>query len=112
LLSGQWSGISPTELNQGIVNGNTMSVNGSFLGRNRRRFEKKGNIKLENLSQSWVRSTWEPFSLAAAEHAFFYRWNPTEYPDDVSFAVGEIRGPENTTAGNMSVSMPIMYLTE
>lgn len=109
---GQWSGVNPPLLNQSVITGNAMAVNGSFLGRNRRRVEKKGSIKLEFLSQDWVRDEWNPFSIASTEHAFVHRWNPTEYPDEVAFTVGEIMAPKNTRASLMEVSMPTMFITE
>lgn len=109
---GQWSDINPPLLNQSVITGNAMAVNGSFLGRNRRRVEKKGSIKLEFLTQDWVRDEWNPFSIAATEHAFMHRWNPTEYPDEVAMTVGEIVAPRNTRASLMEVSMPTMFITE
>jgi len=111
-LMGQWSGINPPQLNQGVVVGNPTAVNGSFLGRNQRRAENRGMIKLENLSQTWVRDNWNPFSIAATSHAFFHRWNPTEFPSETAFTVGEIMAPKNESASLMSVEMPTMFIVE
>lgn len=93
---GQWSGINPPNLYQGVVVENVFSVNGSIIGRNIRRLEKQGSINLTHLAESWVRTTWDTFIQNVARHAFFYRWNPVGYPAEVAFAAADqINAPTN-----------------
>ena len=110
---GQWSGVSPPQLYQGVVLENVMSVNGSILGRNVRRLEKKGVLSLNYLQPDWIRNVWNPFTINAARRPFWWRWNPAEYPQEVAFAAAsEIQPPTNDRpAPMMKVDMPILFLT-
>jgi hypothetical protein len=91
---------------------NVISVNGSILGRNLRRIVKSGNIELNYLTQSWVRSYWNPLAIHASTLAFFWRWNPVSYPKEIGFCVADkIEAPQNSSPPPyMSVSMPLLYL--
>lgn len=110
---GQWLGINPPKLLQGVVVQNVISMNGSIIGRNLRRIEKGGKIDLSLLLPDWIRTYWEVFAAHAATKAFFYRWNPVGYPDEVAFAVAaSIEAPVNASPPpRMSVSMPIKFIT-
>lgn len=101
---GQWRDISPPTLTQGVVVENQISVNGSIIGRNLRRFEKAGTISLDYLKPEWVRGFWEPFVQWAIRYPFWQRWNPVEYPQDVAFAAAESIQPTK----NMSPP-PLMH---
>lgn len=109
---GQWKSIAPPKLLHGVVVENVISVNGSILGRNLRRIVKSGDIKLNYLSQTWVRDSWNPFAIHASRYAFFWRWNPVSYPTEVGFCVADkIEAPTNSSPPPlMEVSMPLLYL--
>lgn len=108
---GQWVGATSPVLNQGIKVTNSISVNGSFLGRSIKRNERSGKISLEHLTQAWVRSTWEPFTAHCAKRPFIFQWNPDTYPDEIGFCFAEsIQAPQNAGNSYMSVEMPIRML--
>lgn len=111
--TGQWAGMAPPTLTAGVVTEMVIAISGSMLGRNVRRTEKTGEITLDYLAQAWVRSTWEPFAQHATRFAFWYRWNPTEYPLELALAgASEIRAPTNGKQPLMSVSMPLKVITD
>ena len=111
---GQWLDVSPPMLVQGVVVENQISVNGSIIGRNLRRFEKTGQLSLDYLSQSWVRSVWDPFVQSAIRYPFWWRWNPVGYPTEIGFAVADsINAPKNTAPlPTMHADMNIKFLTQ
>ena len=111
LERGQYSGVNPPTLTQGIVQSNNISENGSILGTNVKRIDVKSSIDLMYCTEAWVRSTWEGLaSHAGSGKSFFYTWNPTEYPDETVFCVAsKINPPKNITPTPlMSVSMPLI----
>lgn len=110
---GEWADKTPHALNSGYVVENVISMNGSIIARNLRRVEKSGAINLEYLTEGWVRTYWEPFTAHAARYGFFYRWNPTDYPSDIIFAVADqINPPANMMPPPlMKVSMPFKGIT-
>lgn len=109
---GQWAGIMPPTLTQGVKVTNNISVNGSFLGRSIKRLERKGKIELEHLTESWVRDTWEPFAIHATKKPFIYLWSDNSgYSSEVAYCFAEnIMAPKNANNGFMSVEMPIRML--
>jgi hypothetical protein len=110
--TGQWVGVNPTELTQGVVAENVISVNGSIIARNVRRVEATGNIALTYVTEAWVRAVWEPFAKHATRYPFWFRWAPVQYPTAVAFAAAtEIVAPKNSMpVPRMEVSMPIRFI--
>lgn len=110
---GQWVDINPPLLVQGVVVENQISVNGSIIGRNLRRFEKMGQISLDYLQPDWVRNSWDPFVRQAIRYPFWYRWSPTAYPLDIAFAAADsITAPKNMSPQPlMHAEMAIKFLT-
>lgn len=110
---GQWQGINPPNLTQGVIVDNVIAMNGSVLARNLRRVEKNGEISLNFLKPDWVRTEWEALASHAKRYAFWYRWHPIAYPNEVAFAVADsIQAPTNDRPPPlMAVKMPIMFLT-
>jgi hypothetical protein len=110
---GQWVGVNPPKLYQGVILQNISSMNGSILGRNIKRIEKTGKLDLNLLDPAWVRSYWDAFSIHASIKAFFWRWDPVGHSQEIAFAVAtEINAPVNDSpAPRMKVSMPIRFLT-
>lgn len=111
---GQWKDINPPTLTQGVVVENQISVNGSIIGRNLRRFEKSGQISLDYLKPEWVRSSWEAFVTWAIRYPFWQRWNPVEYPQDVAFAAADsITAPKNMSPPPlMHAEMATKFITQ
>ena len=109
---GQRSGVSPATMTGGLVVSNSIAVNGSIIGRDIRRLDRRGTIDLSHLTEAWVRSDWEPFAIHAQRYPFWYQWDPTNYASEVAFAVADqIEAPRNSgTPGLMQVSMPIRTL--
>jgi hypothetical protein len=108
---GQYVGVNPQELTQGIIQSNNISENGAILGTNIKRVDVKSSIDLQYCTESWVRSDWEPFAVHASKgRGFFYKWNPTEYDGESVYCVAsKINPPKNTSPTPlMSVSMPLI----
>jgi hypothetical protein len=105
---GQWAEVAPPSLLSGVVMNNVIAVNGSI-----RRLEKKGDFQLTHLDQTWVRTYWDVFAQSAARRAFWWRWNPTDYPNEIAFAAAEdIVAPTNDKPPPlMKATMPIRFLT-
>lgn len=112
---GQHRGIRPPNLRGTFVTSNVISVNGSFLGRDKVRADLQGDIELEFLQpQTFVRDLWVPFMEHAERFAFFYAWDLDGFPDEVVFAwARDTPRPLNTGPQNkMSVSLPWSALAE
>ena len=108
---GQWASATNPNFYQGIQVTNTISQNGSLLGRSIKRLERKGKIQLDHLSAAWVRSTWEPFSQHMARYPFVYSWNPRDYPTEIAWAFSQgIKAPSHTQNGLLSVDVPVRFL--
>ena len=108
---GQWADATVPTFYQGIQVTNSISQNGSVLGRSIKRVEKQGKINLDFLSASWVRSTWEPFAQHAARYPFIYQWNNRDYPLETAFAVAQkIQAPSHTSNGLLNANMPCRFL--
>ncbi len=110
---GQWAGISPPNLYQGVVTTNIVAVNGSIIGRNVRRLEKRGKLDINLLDPSWVRDYFDPFNRHAGRYPFWYRWHPVGYPTEMAFAAAdEIVAPTNERPSpKMRIEMPMRLLT-
>ncbi len=110
---GQWMGLNPPKLVQGVIVQNVISMNGSIIGRNLRRIEKGGRIDLTLLLPDWVRTEWDAFALHCTKLSFFYRWDPVKHGDEIAFAVADgIEAPVNDSPPpRMKVGMPIKFLT-
>jgi hypothetical protein len=111
---GQWQDVNPPQLYQGVIMENVMAVNGSILGRNIKRIEKTGKISLTLLEPAWIRAEWQAFAVHVGKQAFFHRWNPVGYPNEVAFAVAtEIVAPTNDRPPpRMKVELPMRFITE
>jgi hypothetical protein len=108
---GQWASATNPNFYQGIQVTNTISQNGSLLGRSIKRLERNGKIQLDHLSAAWVRSTWEPFSQHMARYPFVYSWNPRDYPTEIAWAFSQgIKAPSHTQNGLLSVDVPVRFL--
>jgi len=109
---GQYVGQTPVNLFQGVVTNNVIAVNGSIIGRNYRRLERRDTIKWDYVTPEFVRDSWEPFTKHCARRAFFYQWAPTDFPQEVAMAsMEELIAPSNMMPPpKMLVTMPILAL--
>jgi len=109
---GQYKDVIDPILTQGVKITNTISTNGSLIGRSIKRLERSGNIKIQNLSASWVRTTWEPFVKHASRYPFIYAWNTRDYPNSISFSfASRIMPAQNNGKGDrMDVSWKVSHL--
>jgi len=67
-----------------IVNG--MSESGNFLGRIQLNEYREGKAEFAWFTPIWYHSNFEPFVAAAVTKPFFWAWNPSDFPDETSFA--------------------------
>jgi len=108
---GQWDSAVPPTFTQGVKFTNTISENGSVLGRSIKRLERTGKIMLDHLTASWVRSDWEPFSEHCARYPFIYKWDPVTYSSEIGFAFAtKINAPKHAGNSFLSVDMPLRVL--
>ena len=108
---GQYVGVNPPTLSQGIVQSNNLSENGSILGSNIKRIDVKSKISLKYCTETWVRDDWDPFAIHASKgRGFFYQWNPTEYSGEVVYCVAsKVSDPKNMSPTPlMSVDMDLI----
>ena len=108
---GQYQSAQDPTLVNGVKVSNTISVNGSIIGRSIKRLDRKGNLQLDNLSAAWVRSDWEPFANHAARYPFIYQWNDRDYPDSTAFSTATLETPQHSGIGDlMNVSGKLQNL--
>lgn len=109
---GQYRDMPPPNLTSNLIIDNVIAINGSVIGRNVQRADSTLDLEYTPVSPEWVRNTWEPFAIHCSRYAFFYGWNPAQYPNELVFATAEkINPPRNTTPDpKMTVSMPIKCL--
>lgn len=90
------------------------SENGNFLGRIEVNSSRSGQITLNNLTPSWVRSYLVPFLEEIKSRPFFFAWRPDTYPDEVVLAWQvDTNGPYPSNSlpnGMMQVSMNVKAL--
>jgi hypothetical protein len=106
---GQHQGIRPPNLRGEFVQSNNISVNGSFIGRDKVRGNIRGEIALEFLNPTtFVRDQWLDLMEHAERFAYFYAWDLDTYPDEVvfSWALSTPRPINSGPANKMSVSLP------
>ena len=109
---GQRDGLTPPNLSWGFVVNNQISVNGSIISRSTRRLDRRTDLILEFLSETYVRNDWEVTQTHMARKAMWYAWDLDRFPLEVTFASAEsIDPPVNTTPTPfMTVTMPLRNL--
>ncbi len=65
---------------------NGRSESGEFLGRVLRRQFLESSVDLQNITPTWYRQYFEPFSEAATTQPFFWSWRPASYPNECGYA--------------------------
>jgi hypothetical protein len=110
--TGQFASMQYPTLLGGLKLTNSISANGSIIGRDVKRVERMGSLNLDLLTPSWVRSTWEPFAYHAARYPFIYVPNFAAYPNEVAFSVAEsIDAPSNMGKGaRMAVQWKLRHV--
>lgn len=89
---GQWIGVTPPDLGRDTDLTTIVSDAGAFLGRSVIRNLWRTKIDLDFLSFGWVYEKWLPFMKHAELKPFFYKWNPSDYPNTTAFSWVEKRG--------------------
>ncbi len=107
--TGQHNDAAMLTLTSAQIFTNSMSANGSNLGRQTRRSEKTAEIRLEHLQPGWVRKEWEQFTRHMKNYGCIYVWNYEQYPNDVGYCVAsDLVMPQNMRPPPlMQVSMPL-----
>jgi hypothetical protein len=110
--TGQFASMQYPTLLGGLKLTNSISANGSILGRDVKRVERMGSLNLDLLTPAWVRGTWEPFAYHAARYPFIYVPNFAAYPNEVAFSVAEsIDAPSNMGKGErMAVQWKLRHV--
>ena len=109
---GQFTTMQYPTLLGGLKITNSISANGSVIGRDIKQVERMGSLTLDYLTPSWVRATWEPFARHAARYAFIYQPHPTGYAYEVAFSTADsIEAPTNMGKGDrMAVSWKLRHI--
>ena len=85
LPSDMYDGFRPP-LRGKVKNINSLSVNGTFLGRSIQPVPLDIVITQKNASQAFVRGDWNDFLAHAQSLPFFFSWDETNYPDETVYA--------------------------
>lgn len=108
---GDWAGVAPPKFLSGVKVTNNIGANGSILGRSIKRVERTGKIKLDLLTDSWVRATWEPFARHFAKYPFIWQWDVNGHPNDLAFCYADgVTPPSHTTNGFLMAEVSIKML--
>jgi hypothetical protein len=75
LETGQRSGLPRMANRFGQVLSYSMTVNGSFVGRDLIRREKSASLAQDYASEAWIAASWAPFVSHAERSAFFWCWH-------------------------------------
>lgn len=93
---------------------NSRSDGGDFLGRSLIRKGSQTGFSLSLVARAWVRANWLPFMEAAEEHPFYYAWDTTNYPTEVSYCYTEkqISKPVYVNSAFFSLSLNFIALID
>src|SRR5690606_18944729 len=78
-------GYKPPTLNRKTEVSSAHSESGQFLGRVKRRQMLENSVNFNNITQTWMRETFEPFMVAAETKPFFFSWRPGAWPSEVAY---------------------------
>lgn len=78
-------GYKPPTLNRKTEVSSGHSESGQFLGRVKRRQMLENSVDFNNITQAWVRETFEPFMVYAETKPFFFAWRPSSWPNEVAY---------------------------
>ena len=109
---GQFSSMQYPTLLGGLKITNSISSNGSVIGRDIKQVERTGSLVLDYLTPAWVRATWGPFARHAAKYPFIYQPDPSNYSYEVAFSTTDnIEAPSNMGKGDrMAVSWKLRHI--
>lgn len=93
---------------------NSISINGSIVGRSVVRRAASRDIDLPYLDQAEVDTLWNPFALHALKKSFFWSWDLPNHPDEAVWAVAQsIVDPEQSDPPPfLRVEMPLRIIPE
>jgi hypothetical protein len=81
----KWMGHTPTRFNRDFEKRPNKSERGQRLGVSLIREGLSGKFNIENLSEAWVRSTFDLFIVNSMRYGYFMSWRPDQFPDEVYF---------------------------
>lgn len=114
LQYGMYMGWTPPSLADDSTLLNSVSENGSFLGRSVIARGIRTSIELQYATDAWVRQYWSGFIAHAQQKPFFFAPHVVNYPTEVVFCwvEGDMPKPRHTHYGYMGCSIPIRGLIE
>jgi len=83
---------------------------GQFIGTQVRRRAYESEAQWKNLSDTWYRAYFQPFTVVAETLPFYFAWNLLEYPSDVVYCkpITNITPQYQGQRNLMSVDIPLM----
>lgn len=109
-----YGGITPIGLSRLVETRHSISETGQWLGRTVQLQASRTQMPWQNLSASWVRSTWATFALTLPQTPFGFIQNPIRMPESVAWCwTDEVPQPENMGVRDlMAVTLNITGLLE
>lgn len=109
---GQYASMTNPTKQMGYQMNSTISQNGDVLSRSIKRMERTGQLDISHITEQWYRDNWEPFAAHAVKYPFFYTPQPTDYPNETSYATAQkvVAGKPMGIGDLMSVSWKINSL--
>ena len=107
IAEGQYAGTTPPFLNRADNIQVNQTQGATFVGAAILSENTKVNFKYEHLSQSFVRTIWEPFQLHGRTKPYWLLWNSEGKPDEATWAFpsGAFPNSSNDTNGFMAVGL-------
>lgn len=89
---------------------NNRTEQGHLVGRSIIRKGIETSLELSNVSENWVRDTWEPLIDHMEKRGAYIIWSPAQWPKEIAYiwASGRFRAPRYASnAGWMSVQLEV-----
>lgn len=105
----KWMGHTPSYFNWDIVKRPTASERGQRLGTSLIRQAREGTFNIDLVSETWMRSTFGPFILAAQRYGYFIAWRPTQFANEVFFGWTDSPIIPNNSKGGTTRKMSVSW---
>lgn len=104
---GQYIGFTPPQQNKNDTILNSISQNGTFVGRSILRKGINATFEFVGLTFAFIRSEWTNFIEYAEKYPFYVIWNYETYPDETAYlwTAGNIENPVISNYGYYTVSL-------
>jgi hypothetical protein len=93
-----YGGVAPIGLTRAVETRHSISETGQWLGRTLQRQARRTTLDWQNLTASWYRANFEPFSLSLPQTPFGLIQNPARMPESVAWCWTDAP-PSPTNAG-------------